>query len=68
METIEPNTDKLAKKKIIGLFYLLIRDHMPFGELTQMLRQSIEPITIDTTYTNKYILQAAEDLYNRFIG
>ena len=56
-----------VKVKVVGMLYLLIRDHMPFGELAQMLRQNILPITKDSVYSNEFILQAAEDLYKRFI-
>ena len=58
----------IRKKKVIGMLYLLIRDHMPFGELSQMLRQNIDPITQDIVYTNEHILAAAEDLFERYIA
>jgi hypothetical protein len=57
----------MIKKKVVGMLYLLLRDELPFGRLAQLLRQNVVPITEDTTYTNKILLNLAEDLYQRFI-
>ena len=58
----------MSEERVIGMLYLLIRDHMPFGDLSQMLRQNIDPITQDIVYTNEHILAAATDLFERYIA
>jgi hypothetical protein len=55
------------KDKVISLLYLLLRDKMSYGELEQLLRQNIEPVTADTVYANGLLLNIAQDLYWKFI-
>lgn len=63
----QPEDNQLIKKKVVSLFYLMIRDQMPTAELELLLRQ-LMPITDRVVYTNQYILRVAEDLYERFIA
>jgi hypothetical protein len=60
---VEPDCPKV---KVVSLLYLLLIDIMPFGELEQLLRQSVIPIE-ERPYYNTVMLHAATDLYKRYI-
>jgi hypothetical protein len=50
----------INERKVVGLLYVLMRDHMPVGDVAHMLRQ-ITPSNVDNC-----LLKVAEDLFDRF--
>ncbi len=58
--------DNTVKKNVIGLLYSLMWSHIPYGDLAQILRQNVGDVE-DDGYSDEFLLQAAKDLYERYI-
>lgn len=54
----------MTEYKLIAIFYLLIRDHLPAGELIKLVNNARE-LNEEPQYTNPHILSLAEDLVER---
>lgn len=51
------------KSKLTALFYLLMRDHLPVGDLIAEVK-TVSKLE-DIQFTNKYLAMLAEDLVGR---
>lgn len=55
----------MSEERIVGMVYLLIRDHLPYNVVAQMMRQIVD--FENAPYTNEHILDAAKELYMKYL-
>ena len=55
----------MSEERVVGMVYLLIRDHLPYNVVAQMMRQIVN--FESAVYTNQHILDAAKELYRKYL-